>query len=237
MIRSSKVSLKYTNTGKLDVLSAFREEYRKAVVFFIDAIWDMEQIPKLLPREVTSALDSWLSARARQAAAKQAAGVVRGTQQKHRRRLYIHEKLLKAGHFRKARKLQKVIDANPISKPVPKSVNPELDSRFVKFDFDNSTSFDAWITISSIGNRMEIKIPFRKTAHFNEMDSKMQMKPGVRLGSRTATIMFEFLFGHYVMGHSWDSLWADYHIFQGRLWPLVLMVTLFGPLVARKIRE
>lgn len=52
----------------------------------------------------------------------------------------------------------------------------------------------------------------------------------------TATIMFEFLFGHYVMGHSWDSLWADYNILQGRLWPLVLIVTLFGPLVARKIR-
>jgi hypothetical protein len=56
------------------------------------------------------------------------------------------------------------------------------------------------------------------------------------LGWTTATIAFEFLFGHYVMGHAWDSLWADYQIFQGRLWPLVLMVTLFGPLVAHKIR-
>ena len=52
-----------------------------------------------------------------------------------------------------------------------------------------------------------------------------------------ATIMFEFLFGHYVMGHSWDSLRADYNIFQGRLWPLVLIVTLCGPLLARKIRD
>jgi hypothetical protein len=52
-----------------------------------------------------------------------------------------------------------------------------------------------------------------------------------------ATIAFEFLFGGYVMGHSWDSLWADYNVLQGRLWPLVLMVTLFGPLVARKIRD
>jgi hypothetical protein len=51
------------------------------------------------------------------------------------------------------------------------------------------------------------------------------------------TIAFEFLFGHYVMGHSWDALWADYNILQGRLWPLVLLVTLFGPLVARKLRN
>jgi hypothetical protein len=56
------------------------------------------------------------------------------------------------------------------------------------------------------------------------------------LGWTIATIMFEFLFGHYVMGQPWDSLWADYQVFQGRLWPLVLLVTLFGPLLARKIR-
>jgi len=52
-----------------------------------------------------------------------------------------------------------------------------------------------------------------------------------------ATIMFEFLFGHYVMGHPWGSLWADYNVFQGRIWPLVLIVTLFGPLLARKMRD
>ena len=52
-----------------------------------------------------------------------------------------------------------------------------------------------------------------------------------------ATIGFEFLFGHYVMGLSWDSLWADYNVFQGRLWPLVLIVTLLGPLLAQKMRD
>ena len=52
-----------------------------------------------------------------------------------------------------------------------------------------------------------------------------------------ATMGFEFLFGHFVMGHSWESLWADYNIFQGRFWPLVLIVTLLGPLLARKIRD
>jgi predicted ABC-type sugar transport system permease subunit len=53
----------------------------------------------------------------------------------------------------------------------------------------------------------------------------------------TATIAFEFLFGHYIVGHSWESLCADYQVFQGRLWPLVLLVTLLGPLLARKIRD
>jgi hypothetical protein len=56
------------------------------------------------------------------------------------------------------------------------------------------------------------------------------------LGWTMATIMFEFLFGHYVMGHAWESLRADYNVFQERLWPLVLLVTLLGPLLARRIR-
>ena len=52
-----------------------------------------------------------------------------------------------------------------------------------------------------------------------------------------ATIAFEFLFGQYVMGHSWESRWADYQVLQGRFWPLGLIVTLWGPLFVQKIRE
>ena len=35
------------------------------------------------------------------------------------------------------------------------------------------------------------------------------------------TLAFEFLFGHYVGGHSWRSLLADYDLLSGRLWVLV----------------
>jgi hypothetical protein len=50
------------------------------------------------------------------------------------------------------------------------------------------------------------------------------------------TIAFECLFGHYVMGLAWESLGAEYNVFRGKLWPLVLLVTWFGPLLAKKIR-
>lgn len=45
------------------------------------------------------------------------------------------------------------------------------------------------------------------------------------------TIAFEFGFGHYVMGHPWSRLFHDYSILEGRLWTLVLIATLVGPLV------
>ncbi len=37
------------------------------------------------------------------------------------------------------------------------------------------------------------------------------------------TIAFEFGFGHYVAGHSWSRLFADYNVFDGRIWSLFLV--------------
>lgn len=36
------------------------------------------------------------------------------------------------------------------------------------------------------------------------------------------TIAFEFGFGHYVAGHSWSRLFADYNLLEGRVWSLFL---------------
>jgi hypothetical protein len=43
------------------------------------------------------------------------------------------------------------------------------------------------------------------------------------------TISFEFLFGHYIAGDSWQSLLANYEIWNGALWPLVLATLAFVP--------
>jgi hypothetical protein len=45
------------------------------------------------------------------------------------------------------------------------------------------------------------------------------------------TITFEFIFGHYLFGNPWERLLADYRIWQGRLWPLVLLSDLLAPLL------
>ena len=49
------------------------------------------------------------------------------------------------------------------------------------------------------------------------------------------TIIFEFLFGHFVIGHSWEKLFADYNIFKGRLWLLVLLNNVIAPIISSKI--
>ncbi|HDN50760.1 MAG: hypothetical protein DRN21_02805 [Thermoplasmata archaeon] len=45
------------------------------------------------------------------------------------------------------------------------------------------------------------------------------------------TVAFEFLFGHYVAGHSWERLLADYNILEGRIWSLFLLTILLSPYV------
>ncbi len=51
------------------------------------------------------------------------------------------------------------------------------------------------------------------------------------------TILFEFIFGHFVMDHTWTSLFHDYNLLEGRLWIVVLIWTTISPLVLRKLRS
>ena len=51
------------------------------------------------------------------------------------------------------------------------------------------------------------------------------------------TLAFEFLVGHYVFHKPWSELTEDYHVLRGRIWPLVLLLVLFGPLCAGRLRR
>jgi hypothetical protein len=43
------------------------------------------------------------------------------------------------------------------------------------------------------------------------------------------TIVFEFVFGHYVVKKTWSTLFHDYNILRGRIWLLVPVWTFFAP--------
>jgi hypothetical protein len=43
------------------------------------------------------------------------------------------------------------------------------------------------------------------------------------------TVAFEFLFFHYVGGHSWSELFGNYNIFKGRVWVVVLTWVAIAP--------
>jgi len=50
------------------------------------------------------------------------------------------------------------------------------------------------------------------------------------------TVAFEFLFFHFVGGHSWSELLANYDILKGRVWVLVLLWLAVAPYVFFRFR-
>jgi len=192
MIRSTQVTTKFANPGKTQILSNFLLEYRQAVSFFVDLLWELEKVPTLPPLEITSKVKTILSARAKQAAAKQASAIVRGTRTKENRRLWQIAKFKKEGAFKKARKLEAIYNKTKASKPDIFSISPELDSRFVKIDLENRTCFDGWVTISSTGFP-KIQIPFKRTKHFNKLLVNGSIKTGVRLSKKSISFNFDLI--------------------------------------------
>lgn len=63
------------------------------------------------------------------------------------------------------------------------------------------------------------------------------MKGALKLGLiwLILTVGFEFLFGHFIMGHPWSSLFHDYNLFAGRLWVLVLAWIALAPSFLHRI--
>ncbi len=51
------------------------------------------------------------------------------------------------------------------------------------------------------------------------------------------TVGFEFLFGHYIAGHSWQKLFADYNILEGRIWILVLLWIFSSPMMIFALKK
>ena len=49
------------------------------------------------------------------------------------------------------------------------------------------------------------------------------------------TVIFEFGFGHYIAGHSWQRLFADYNLLEGRVWSLFLIWVAILPLVVFRL--
>ena len=51
------------------------------------------------------------------------------------------------------------------------------------------------------------------------------------------TVLFEFGFGHYVDGDSWEELLENYDVTEGNLWILILLWIAAGPESVRALAE
>jgi hypothetical protein len=51
------------------------------------------------------------------------------------------------------------------------------------------------------------------------------------------TVAFEFLFGHFVVGHPWSRLFHDYNLFAGRVWIIVLLWVTLAPYIFYRLKK
>jgi len=129
-VLSSKITTKYANVGKFNIIQNVHDEYEKALKFFIDILWNIPEVQSLISKETTDKYDSEkASRRLVQCAAKQASGIVRGTKKKNKERMYRYNELLKEGKTKQAKRLMKKIKDTEESKPEIKSFEMELDER------------------------------------------------------------------------------------------------------------
>jgi len=150
MIRKSTINLKFANIGKLNKIKEVAEEYQKIVNLFIDILWEQKQFSGSFVKDTS--IESQLSARLKQAAAKQALSIVKSQRKKKKKH-----------------------------KPFFARIVMELDSRFIDIKQDIN-HFDIWIKLSSIGNKIVINLPSQKHVHFNHfLKDGWNIKKSIRL--------------------------------------------------------
>lgn len=154
IIRKSSCSLKFATNSKREALDKIFEEYKWVVNDFIGLLWDkIGVLGSFANRDEIGELDTWMTVRMKQCAAKQAIAIIKSQRKKHK-------------------KTMPTFDGNSI----------ELDSRFVDIQ-EGDNSFDIWLKLGSIGNRIKMFIPVKKHKHFNEYyeDDTWSMLKSVRL--------------------------------------------------------
>ena len=166
MIRSSALTLKFATSKKLDTLDLVFDEYARVVNLYIDALCQSKELPKFTNFKV----ETWISARLQQCAGKQATEIVKSTRKKDREiRLKKYKRVYK--YFLNKKRQKKFISKkfgelrlNYKIKPRFDGKTINLDSRFWSLNI-SFNSFDYWVKLSSIGNKIGLLLPLKNHKH------------------------------------------------------------------------
>jgi putative transposase len=151
LMRASRLHLTSANPGKIAHLINLFPMIDEKVNSCIDTLWQMDNIPSLLPKEITHIIGS-PSERFNQVLGKQASACVRSIRGKQNKALFV----LKRGLSLK--KHQK--EALTANKPTWVGCI-ELDQRFISIEPGNN-SFDYWIHLH-IPKTIDVLLPFNLT--------------------------------------------------------------------------
>ena len=147
LIRSSKCSLKFATKHKLDELKIILNEYGKVCNIFIEHFWNNGNPPKsaLLKNIVDLPKDTWLSARLRKVAAREAIDMIKATRERWKNK------------------------PNKMVMPVHKGKRMYVSCTIAELQNKETAEFDAWLHIASIGDVHIFDLPIKFHKHFNKL--------------------------------------------------------------------
>jgi len=146
--RSVKCSIKFATQYKKQKLETILVEYGKVCNFFIQYFWDKNIGKAQLLKDVVNLPETWLSARLRKVAAREAIDMIQSVKQRWKNK------------------------PSKIKMPIHKGKRMCCSSTIADLQSNKNTSFDAWLHLSSIGNKTIIDIPIKYHRQFNKWNSK-----------------------------------------------------------------
>jgi transposase len=192
LIRTAKHSTKFSNKGKLEVLSAFLDEYNRAVQFYVDYFWtaktewitkdgsvrslhisnnqfDLPSFISTVGNEPTNTPN--LSAKMFKSASSQALGIVVSIVAKRNKVAFKLNVATAKGDLKRSIKLQEQLNQFILTKPVANIKVANLDSNTVEFikinkkTDTNFKEFDGFLKITSMSKTLgfiEIPVKFHR---------------------------------------------------------------------------
>lgn len=148
IIRASKCSLKFTTDTKLDKLKTILDEYSKVVNFFIEKFWEITPTKAQLLKGIVNLPTTWLSARLRKVAAREAIDMILSVKNKEDE----EARKYKPHHYGKSMSVSSTIA----------SLNTKKDTKL----------YDCWLHIASVGNGIILDLPVKLHKHFNGLKTR-----------------------------------------------------------------
>lgn len=203
MIRSSRHTLKFANSGKMKILSEFLDLYKSALEFYIGYLWsnrigsgeyvlDVSQglyvCPKFLDASVKH--ESRLTGRALKCASTQASAIVRAVLNK---RMKDESRLeWKKSLGIKDEKLEKKL-LNPPTKPNLNKIYCDLNSITSSLTIGRN-SFDYWLVLSSLFKDLRgfrLSLPLKNFDRAKKWSTIGEVLNGISLGKGSVTLRYD----------------------------------------------
>ena len=179
MIRSSSLTLQFSTDKKLNTLDIVFDEYARVVNLYVDKYSQT----KILPAFTQIKVETWISARLQQCAGKQAIEIVKSTRKKD---FEIRQKKYKKvyKYFLQKNRQVKFLSKKMSELRLNYKIKPRFDGKTINLDTrfwslnKSENSFDFWVVLSSIGNKIKLCLPLKNHKHNKKFNNWKRLSSG-----------------------------------------------------------